>query len=235
MENELLTVSKLATLGEMSGQILHEISNPLAIIKGYSKNIKKHVSEDSIDANRLREDLDKLENGASKITNIFLSLKNSLLEAKNEECGFCNLSESVGEAMSLVQYRLKETTVKIEVHVGSDIEYYGSKGQITQVVLNLLTNAIQSVKEQKDPWVRLAATVIKGDVWVSVTDSGKMISEELQGKIFETLFTTKSKTEGTGLGLSFCQRIIQFHKGQLSLDKDSEQMKFRFNLKTTKF
>jgi C4-dicarboxylate-specific signal transduction histidine kinase len=91
--------------------------------------------------------------------------------------------------------------------------------QITQVLLNLINNAHDAIKENRERWIKLEIKVIGDDVEFRVRNSGQKISKEVVAKIFDPFYTTKRAGEGTGLGLSISLKIAKEHKGILFVDE----------------
>ena len=98
--------------------------------------------------------------------------------------------------------------------------------EISQVLVNLLINALDAVQSLKEKWVRLEVDHQEDSVTVAVTDSGAGIPPEINDRMFEPLFTTKPTGMGTGLGLSISKRIIERHGGTLMIDRSSPHTRF---------
>lgn len=98
--------------------------------------------------------------------------------------------------------------------------------QISQVLLNLLNNAFDAIELLPEKWIKLDAMKMEDTIVIHVTDSGHGIPEEEREKIFQPFYTTKPIGKGTGLGLSLSRKIVQDHKGTLTLDTNSAHTRF---------
>lgn len=102
--------------------------------------------------------------------------------------------------------------------------------QISQVLLNLLSNAIDAVEKSNEKWIELRGFTRDHSVFITVTDSGKGIPPVVASRLMEPFFTTKEVGKGTGLGLSISKRIIEEYRGQLYYDTSSPQTRFVIEL-----
>ena len=111
-----------------------------------------------------------------------------------------------------------------------DVKVWCKKSPISQVIYNLINNAIHAIEDLDEKWIEFSIVDTGSMVEFSVTDSGQGISEAIQEKIFEPFYTTKPEGQGTGIGLSICRSIIEENKGELKYDVDSENTRFYFTV-----
>jgi two-component system sensor histidine kinase HydH len=197
----------LARLGEMSAMLAHEIRNPLAGIKGYAQIIGKKPQDDRNDgfAQLIVEESQRLE-----------TLVNDLLAfARSNEIAMItvDLCEVLAYCAALLQHEAEELNVKIICNFANAILINGSRDRISQVLLNLGKNAIQAMPDGGS--LRITASVVGKKVIICVSDDGQGISQEDLSRIFEPFYTTKAK--GTGLGLALCKKIVEEHKGKITV------------------
>ncbi|MBW4489149.1 MAG: PAS domain-containing protein [Trichocoleus desertorum ATA4-8-CV12] len=256
-QSQLIHTGKMSALGQLVAGVAHEINNPINFIYGnlshtneYTQDLLRllelyrqnypapatpiQVKGEEIDLEFLTEDLPKILSsmkvGAERIRQIVLSLRNfSRLE--EAEMKPVDIHEGLDNTLLLLQHRLKERVGRFGVQV---IREYGQlpmvecyAGQLNQVFMNLLANAIDAVDElhQSDTdqsyqstFIRIETAVIDSDrVVIRVADNGIGITESVRQKLFDPFFTTKPVGKGTGLGLSISYQIVaEKHGGELT-------------------
>jgi signal transduction histidine kinase len=232
--------AKLASLGEMSASIAHEVNNPLTIIEGAANLMKVLVDESPPDVSALQKTSNKIIETTQRIGRIIKSLR--MLSGDAEEEPFRNITFAsiVEPTLEICKLRVKEHNIKLSVfQKESEVELFGNETQLSQVIMNLVTNAIDAVKAtSKDKWIEIH--YIPSFEWLDilVVDNGEGVDPELREKIMEPFFSTKDSHHGTGLGLSISNSIIENHHGTLSLlegvDNTTFRMRFpRMTLKQT--
>ncbi|NES67349.1 MAG: HAMP domain-containing histidine kinase [Okeania sp. SIO2D1] len=245
---------KMSSLGQMVAGVAHEINNPVSFIHGnlvhateytqdllelielYQQNfpdLPEEITEllEELDLDFLREDLDKLfksmRMGTERITEIVKSLRtfSRLDEAQFKEV---NIHESLDSTLTILHNRLRAKPDASEIQVIKDydqlplINCYA--GELNQVFMNILSNAIDAVEEQNQQQtmtekkyigkISINTAIVRED-WVAIriVDNGYGISPDIQPKLFDPFFTTKKIGKGTGLGLSISYQIVVKHHG----------------------
>ena len=209
--------SKLASLGELSAGIAHEINNPLAIIMGNLGIIKQFIN----DPEKIEERVFKISKSCDRINQIVKNLKKfsrASDEAKHETIVFQNVVE---EAISLAEFKAKEFQTPITLVSNSNCSILCNEIELEQVIINLINNAIDATKDLKDRWVKVSIEESSEFVELRIWDSGRGIPLDVQEKIFDPFFTSKEVGEGTGLGLSITKGIVENHNGTIEIDNDS--------------
>ncbi len=223
---KMVEASRLSSLGEIAGGIAHEINNPLTIILGTSQHLRKLHSRNELAPEVLLEKLAKIESTADRIVRIVKSLKFFARDGSEDLYSHCPLGTIVHETLELCQEKIKNFSVNLSVASIPDVTIECRPVQISQVLLNLLTNAFDAVHDSEEKLIMIEFEVTEKLVRIFVKDSGLGIPNANSEKIFIPFFTTKDIGKGTGLGLSLSKGIIESHGGRLT---------FLANLKMTTF
>jgi PAS domain S-box-containing protein len=214
-KNKLFHQSKLASLGEMSAGIAHEINNPLAIIAG-SAEVLANIMDNPTKINAKRESILRSCDRISKILN---GLKKFSRSAEQNEQRIFNLSSIIDEVIILTGLKASRFMTPVFKECSDGLSIRCDDLGIEQVLINLINNAIDAVSKNNERWVRITAHQEDQHVLLRVIDSGPVISSELENKIFDPFFTTKGVGEGTGLGLSITKGILDEHQATIALNR----------------
>lgn len=217
-QGAMIASAKMSSLGEMAGGIAHEINNPLAIIKGKASIVKKHLIKGSLDVDKLGEELLKIENTTERIAKIIRGLRSFSRNAAADPMEVVRLSSVLEDTLELCQERFKNHSIELRIDCQVDTSLECRPSQLSQVLINLLGNAHDAVKELPQKWVAIETVVQLSTVTIRITDSGTGIPTEVAEKMMLPFFTTKEVGKGTGLGLSISKGIVEDHHGQLYLD-----------------
>jgi signal transduction histidine kinase len=215
LQEQLLQSEKMSTIGQLIAGVAHDLNNPLASVVGFSD----YLVEAGEIPPRLVEPLQVIRQEAERAATI---VKNLLSFARRHEGARRRqpIKPILESALQLLANQLMasriEATLRVEPGV-PDVEV--NANQITQVVVNLISNGAQAIAETGQGgriWVNVRSWL--DGVALSVTDSGPGIPDEVAAHVFEPFFTTKPEGKGTGLGLSICQGIVKEHGGRLTLE-----------------
>jgi signal transduction histidine kinase/purine-cytosine permease-like protein len=256
-QTQLVQTEKMSSLGQMVAGVAHEINNPVNFIHGNLEHACSYVQDvlallvayqlafpkatpeilelaDEIDVTFVQEDLPKLLKsmrvGTDRIREIVLSLR-TFSRLDEAEVKSVDIHAGLDSTLMILSNRLKATdqrpAIQIQKHYGDlpPVECYA--GQMNQVFMNLLTNAIDAIDEDKrgdrePPQIAITTTLADLDtVQIVITDNGPGIAPEVQRNLFDAFFTTKDVGKGTGLGLSIAQQIVvERHGGRLTCRSD---------------
>lgn len=223
--------AKLALLGEMAAGIGHEINNPLAIINGQMQLLNRKSKTTGV---LTLEDFElsskKVMHQVDRIGKIVRGLRALSRDEKLTDVSEVNLREIIEDTLTLVEERFKLANVMLEIDAAPEVKAQCNVVQISQVLLNLFSNACQAVQFTKNPWVKMSFVVEPSLLKILITDSGKGISKDIQDKIFQPFFTTKEVGKGTGLGLSLSVNILHNHGGSLKLNSENANTQFVITL-----
>jgi C4-dicarboxylate-specific signal transduction histidine kinase len=223
--------AKMSALGEMAGGIAHEINSPLGIITLHANQIERMQKRGSLTPEIILEEAQLIASTAKRIGDIIKGLRAFAREGEKDPFLFTPVDSIVHDALVLCESRFKTNGVALKVDpipAGLQVECRGV--QITQVVLNLLTNSFDAIQSLEQKWIQLSVSDNALEVKIEVTDSGLGISPEILNRLFQPFFTTKEVGKGTGLGLSISKGIMNAHGGVLEYDDSSEHTRFVLKL-----
>lgn len=258
---QLIQSEKMSSLGQLVAGIAHEINNPINFIYGNLSPIEQYSSsllllmekyqqelptpsaaiqelQESHELEFLKEDLPALllsvKSGVQRIRDLVLSLR-SFSRLGEAEVKKVNIHDGLDSTLVILQHRLNAQSNRPEIRLEKDysklpeVECYA--GQINQVFLHILNNAIDALEKvnwetsQSSPEIRICTQLIdSARIAIAISDNGIGINESLQKKIFEPFFTTKKIGSGIGMGLSISyQIVVESHGGELFCESRSEQ------------
>ncbi|MEO0533116.1 MAG: 7TM diverse intracellular signaling domain-containing protein [Cyanobacteria bacterium P01_A01_bin.123] len=243
-QSQLLEAEKLASLGQLTAGIAHEINNPVNFITSNIGSLRldfddlkqvvtiyqaadskatlseAHTEAESLDVDFLFEEVEGLlkgvEEGATRTQAIVTGLRNF---SRMDEDSFkrVDLHEGIDSTLTLLKNQLKtHITVHKNYSPLPDVECL--PGKLNQVFMNILTNAIQAMPERGDIYITSQQNA--DTVEISIRDTGMGMDEAARKRLFEPFFTTKPIGEGTGLGLSISYGIVEKHHGQIMVQSE---------------
>jgi two-component system sensor histidine kinase HupT/HoxJ len=236
-QRKLIEQEKMASLGRLVAGVAHELNNPISFVYGnihvldrYRRNLTQYFAEaesSDDDPAQLRgkyridailKDLapliDGTLEGAKRVSEIVKNLRR-LSFNRAHEAQKIELERIIVMATQWAA-RAKKNQAKIDIEVAPGLVMWGNEGQIHQIVVNLIDNAIDAVRGATEPRVDVRAGIVAGEVEIWVSDNGAGIAEDAFDKMFEPFFTTKTVGEGTGLGLWISYSIAREHGGAIS-------------------
>ena len=217
-QEQLVQAGKLATLGELTTGVAHELNNPLNNIGLFLGNVSDQVELGSADRAQIISDLARAQQQVNKASEIIAHLRTFGRVAPITQEPVL-VSDVIHRARSLVaeQIRLRQIQVELDLDP-ADPSIFGNAIQVEQVIINLLTNARDAVAYRPVRRICIGSRADGGRVRITVQDSGPGIAPGLEQRIFDPFFTTKEVGQGTGLGLSITYGIIKEHQGEISVE-----------------
>ncbi|NPA94311.1 MAG: hypothetical protein GXO58_02650 [Thermodesulfobacteria bacterium] len=214
-EDKMLQSERLTAMGKLAGEIAHEINNPLGGILLYANLVKEDLSPDH-DAS---VNLEKIVKLATKCRIIAKGLLN-FGRSSSRSYAPVDLNHVITEMFSLIEDHKLFAGVRTDFELEPELPHLmGDRGQLEQVIINLLINAAEAVNGHGRIRVATRSQGLGPNVELVVDDSGPGITDELRLKIFEPFFTTKQHRGGTGLGLSITHGIVQRHGGRIDVEE----------------
>jgi signal transduction histidine kinase len=225
--------SKLASVGEFTASIGHEIINPVAAISGFVEIIQTRINRmpESQDRVKVLQFLARISRNADRVIGIVRSLKNLVKEEKTGEFRSVLLKDILIDIEQIFNAKLAKEKIKLLIKLQDDsIACLGSEIEVFQILTNLISNSIGALKNCEERVISVEGFSHGAEVMILVNDSGPGIPENLKTKIFEPLFTTK--VEGTGLGLQICVKLAGRMNGSLKLGNCTKGACFELRLPT---
>ena len=232
-EIALFEQEKLASMGEMIGNIAHQWRQPLSIISTAASGLLLKKEYGILEDAFMEKTLNEIENNAQYLSKTIDTFRNFLKEKK--ELREVILQERIKQALGIVEATLRNNY--IELHHNLDevepIKINLVVGELSQVLLNIINNAKDAIKENhiEEPWIKVHLSKNESNILLSIEDNGGGIPKKILPKIFEPYFTTKHESQGTGLGLHMSYLIIsESLKGRLYVENTSNGAKFIIEL-----
>ena len=220
-EESLRRNEKLTTLGMIAAEIAHEIRNPLTVIKLLFDSLDLQFTDEDprhTDVQLIGEKLNQLEEIVERVLSFGRTREG--MHTRQE------LNALVADTLKLMRLKLHQQKIELQFEpLASSIHVDVNKGQILQVMLNLVLNATQAMPEGGH--IRIETSTDETTAHLTITDNGSGIPKPIQSDIFESFLT--ARPDGTGLGLSISKRILRGHRGNIELaDSSSEGSSFHF-------
>lgn len=216
----LQRADKLATIGQLSASVAHEIGSPLQVLQGRARSLALRPG----DAERTRRNAEILVRETERISRIVERML-SLTRRQPPTVGPTDLCEVVQQVVELLDVEAKRCHVGLRLETGGDLPAIPADGdRIQQVVLNLLTNAIHASHAHSDVEIELRAAAAPGGAAMGlelvVQDHGAGMTAEIRDRVFEPFFTTRAAEGGTGLGLAVVRALVMEHGGEIGVESE---------------
>jgi len=224
LTSRLMEQQRLAAIGQLAAGVAHEINTPLTGISSYTEMLLENLpdgagTDEGPNGRLAREQAEMLKmigRQAERAEKIVASLL-QFARRKGGAFGPTDLNQVTRQAVSLHDHQLKGTAVDFRLELADEpLPVTGDAGQLQQVLINLMSNALAAMPDGGE--LRVATRYTGDKAEVTVSDNGHGIPEEIHQRIFEPFFTTRPPGSGTGLGLSICYGIIREHQGDITVD-----------------
>jgi two-component system, NtrC family, sensor kinase len=249
-ESQLVQSEKMAALGELTAGIAHEINNPINFISSSIPPLKRDIEalddlinkyeglnsdnleaklqeisdfKEEIDYDYTKEEiallLSSITDGTNRTTEIVKGLRNfaRLDEADQKRS---SINEGLESTILLMQSSFKKKNIQLIKELGDIPNIVCYPGQLNQVFMNILNNAVQAMPEKGTITIKTRFCPETDSIKISLSDTGTGMSEAVKNKIFQPFFTTKDVGEGTGLGLSISYGIVKKHNGTIEVESE---------------
>jgi C4-dicarboxylate-specific signal transduction histidine kinase len=220
--DELAHVTRVATLGEMSASMVHELNQPLAAILNNAQAAEIFLERDPPDLKEAKEALKDIISDDLRAGEVIRRLRAYVVKGDFKSVPI-QVNELVNDVLALVRNDANLHNLKIATELASELpEVQGDPVQIQQVLINLMLNGGQAMNAMPSRGRMVISTSLldRGEIKISVTDSGPGIDGEFAERIFDAFFTTKR--EGLGMGLSICRSIVNAHGGRIWMEPRAE-------------
>jgi two-component system NtrC family sensor kinase len=213
MRARLMETERLAAVGELVAGVAHEVNNPLSSISAFAQLL---LREEGLTPQQ-RESIDVIRSETGRASQVVRDLL-AFARRSAPQREPLDLNQVVERTIRLRNYQLTSSGIHVALDLSPDIPaIHGDARQLQQVVLNLVTNAIQAMANIGGGTLSIATRADRNRVVLDVADTGPGIPPDTRARIFEPFFTTKPEGEGTGLGLSVSYGIIIAHGGTITL------------------
>jgi len=253
-QDKLIESEKMASIGQLTAGIAHEINNPInyvtsnisslerdlneinSVIEAYSTINNENFAEKLIEIDQLKAELDYdylqeeiptllegIKEGADRTANIVASLRVFSNEDKQTKTA-ANISLGINSSITLLSSKLENIEVKTDYKIEKRV--YCFPGKLNQIVMNILSNAIDAINEKKkthdfDGLIEVLLAEKKNEIiQIEIKDNGIGMDEETKKKVFDPFFTSKEVGSGTGLGMALTYQFIKLHNGDITIDSE---------------
>lgn len=213
--SELAHVSRVMSLGALTASIAHEITQPIGAMVNNANGCLLWLAKEPPNLDQVRGAAERIIRDGRRASDVIQNIR-ALARKSPPEMGILDINRLIGDTLDLMQSELQRHAVSLETRLAATGLIKGDQTQLQQVIVNLVTNAIEAMGGlARSPRIVRVMTEADSDggVLIMVEDSGPGIDSTILGRIFDAMFTTKTK--GMGLGLSICRSIVEGHGGRL--------------------
>jgi signal transduction histidine kinase len=210
----LINKARLQTIGELAGGVCHQINNPLAIIVGRSMILRSQLKQRFPEDSQMIRELDVIDQTSQRVSDILKSLR-MYSKDLGEEVTLASFNQMIQDALTLISGKLVREKIHLSYEKGPDQTSLINRNQISQVILDLLSNAIEAMVESETKHLEIKLSGDDKNIFLTLTDSGHGIKPEEKQRIFGPFFSTK--TRHFGVGLSNALNFVKQHHGKLEI------------------
>ena len=227
--------SKLASLGELVASIAHEINNPLAVISGRADILKTRIKTGKTDHESMMKNIEMIQATVFRTTSIIKSLKKLAKNDNNSELELVSITEIIEDIVNISHQKLLQANINFNWsnEVPGETFIKGDYTQLSQVFVNLLTNAVDAVENNEDKIISIESYIEDDFIKIKVMDNGDGVPDYIRDRIFEPFYTTKEVGKGTGIGLSLSLRVLESHDSTLELSPHPSATVFMITIPIT--
>lgn len=220
-QEQLQFTSRLVTMGEMASTLAHELNQPLAAIASYNSGCLNLLERPGSQAADIRPALEKIGVQAQRAGRIIRRVHDFVRKSEPKRAP-CQVAEVIDDCIGFIEADARKRQIHIDSEIIPAPEVPADRLMLEQVLLNLIRNGMEAMAETPSGYRRLYIRMAPedGELRISVADQGCGLAQEVRDKLFTAFFTTKP--EGMGVGLSICRSIIEFHRGRLWAEENSQ-------------
>jgi signal transduction histidine kinase len=233
VESQLLNSEKMASLGNMIGNIAHQWRQPLSIISTCASGVHMKQQYGLLQEGDIEKNMDYIVQNTQYLSETIDTFRDFVKESDQKERTKVNINEAINSVLKIMEASLKNNYIKVTFNSEQNIIKTMTKGEFVQVITNLINNAKDVLKERKieNPQINITAKKDNNNIFITIEDNGGGIDNSIINNIFEPYFTTKHKSMGTGLGLYICHKIVsESLEGSLSVSNTSRGAQFFIKL-----
>jgi PAS domain S-box-containing protein len=230
---DLARISRITTMGELTASLAHEVNQPIAAAVTDANTCLRWLNRDQPDLDEAREAASRMVKDATRAAEI-ISRTRLLFKKVNPQWESLDMHEIIREMVALMSGEAARYSISVWAELAAELpEVMGDRVQLQQVLMNLLVNSIEAMKDADGPreLIIRSQTTENGQLMVSISDTGVGLPPQQANKIFDAFFTTKP--QGTGMGLRISRSIVESHGGRLwAADNSSRGASFHLSLPT---
>lgn len=219
LEQLLRIEDKMSSLGRVAAGIAHEIRNPLTGINSYLYSLKNLIGEHQ-DKNIFKDIIGEIQSASNKIESVIKRVMD-FSKPGHPKLTRININGPIQEAINLSVATLRKCSIIVDLKLAPELPpCTADSHMIEQVILNLINNAVHAMdSSESEKKLKISSSATEKTINIRISDSGPGIAEEIRDQIFDPFYTTK--TDGSGIGLSLCRRIITDHSGSIRIETSS--------------
>jgi len=228
LQQELLfRQSRMAQMGEMIGNIAHQWRQPLNALNLVIQNIYYLHVDNELDEKQLKLSMEKAKRLTNSMSKTIDDFRNFYSDDKEEKV--FNIAQSIEKAVEIVEESYQHNNIYLEKRLNTTLTLLGRSSELSQVILNLLSNAKDALVSNKinNPYVTLSLYNNNNIITISIQDNGGGIAEDVVDKIFDPYFSTKKSDEGVGVGLYMSRQIVHSMNGSLTVSNEDSGAQFK--------
>jgi PAS domain S-box-containing protein len=216
VQMELAHANRLATMGQLTASIAHEVKQPIGATVTNAQAALRFLGDPTVDLDEVREILNDIVKDGNRASEVISRIR-GLIKKEPPRRDLWEINGAIREVIELTRGEAVKNGVSVRAELANGLPLVqGDKVQLQQVILNLIVNAIEAISDVDEEARELlisSGTIVSGGVLVTVRDSGPGLAPAALDRVFESFYTTKSS--GLGMGLSICRSIVEAHGGRL--------------------
>ena len=231
-KHQLLESAKFHSLGQMASNLAHDINNPLFTIQGKLHQIRNLFSHDQLDLGKCDHIIEEVESTILRLSQMVKGISTFARQGNQDQMVSVSADELIRGIVLLGSDRIVQSGITFDLKVASDIRVICYPSYISQVLINLLNNAIDALENSETKLIQVEAFATEQWIEIHIKDSGPGVEPRIESKIFDAFYTTKKYGKGTGLGLSISKGLVETHEGMLKYQRVNNMTDFTVYLPT---